>query len=350
MAGESAQRKYEELRDRRRQQPRWFWLLPVVFSLVVGAVGAITSHAVAGIWWPGAMLGVLVLSGFRFGPSRQEVAWRKGAEGEQAVGRALDNVAGAVALHDRRIPRSRANIDHILIARTGVWTVDSKNYTGKIETRRRGTELWVKGRNRSKLLDQAERQTSVVTKVLADAGLHGVRVRPALCFLGVEWPLLFKPKQARGVLLVPAKRLTGLAQGEQELSAADVQWVRTELDRRLQPADGSTPPRRVAQADDPGIARGRSADAGFATPQPKGQPPSAPTHETPTPSQEPPSTEEPTLRVSRWKRYGKDRLYVNDEHGATLGYVDLQSNEVVPTDEHLREAVHEAAANYLQGQ
>jgi hypothetical protein len=37
-------------------------------------------------------------------------------------------------LHDRRIPRTRANIDHIAVTRSGaVWAIDAKNYRGKVQ-------------------------------------------------------------------------------------------------------------------------------------------------------------------------------------------------------------------------
>lgn len=35
--------------------------------------------------------------------------------------------------HDRRIPPTRANIDHIVIAPTGVYVIDAKNYTGRAQ-------------------------------------------------------------------------------------------------------------------------------------------------------------------------------------------------------------------------
>jgi hypothetical protein len=40
-----------------------------------------------------------------------------------------------VVLHDRRIPGRRSNIDHLVIARSGVWVVDTKRYRGKVERR-----------------------------------------------------------------------------------------------------------------------------------------------------------------------------------------------------------------------
>jgi len=36
-------------------------------------------------------------------------------------------------LHDRRIPGTRANIDHIAIAPSGLWAIDAKHYKGRVE-------------------------------------------------------------------------------------------------------------------------------------------------------------------------------------------------------------------------
>ena len=35
-------------------------------------------------------------------------------------------------LHDRRIPGTRANIDHIAVASSAVWVIDAKRYNGKL--------------------------------------------------------------------------------------------------------------------------------------------------------------------------------------------------------------------------
>jgi len=47
----------------------------------------------------------------------------------------LDRLAGEglYFLHDRRIPPTRANIDHIVIAPTGVYVIDAKNYAGRAQ-------------------------------------------------------------------------------------------------------------------------------------------------------------------------------------------------------------------------
>lgn len=75
---------------------------------------------------------------------------------------ALDKRIGdrAVILNDRKIPRSSANIDHLVVAATGVWIVDAKRYSGRLHRRDKGGwrkveyHVYVNGR------DQTRRGTS----------------------------------------------------------------------------------------------------------------------------------------------------------------------------------------------
>ena len=86
-------------------------------------------------------------------------AWGKGSEGERKLATHLERAIGgqAIMLHDRRIPGTRANIDHLVVAATGVWIVDAKSYRGKVEQRDVGgwfttdKRLFAGGRDRSGL-------------------------------------------------------------------------------------------------------------------------------------------------------------------------------------------------------
>lgn len=70
-----------------------------------------------------------------FAPDNVE-AWRRGAIGEEQTGEALAKLPSTfVVLHDRRIPGSRANIDHIVIGPPGVFVVETKRYSGKLTVR-----------------------------------------------------------------------------------------------------------------------------------------------------------------------------------------------------------------------
>lgn len=139
-------------------------------------------------------------------------AWAKGAEGERRVAAHLQRVVGerAVFLHDRRIPGCRANIDLLVIASSGVWIVDAKHWAGRVEQRDVGgwfstdPRLYVGGRDRSKTVVGMDRQTSVVTGVIADAR---VPVFPVLCFVEAEWGWFPKAFQFHGVWVTWASRL-----------------------------------------------------------------------------------------------------------------------------------------------
>lgn len=67
-------------------------------------------------------------------------SWGKGAVGEEALGAKLNSFANerVVILHDRRVPGSRANIDHIAVSPGGVFVIDAKHYSGQGWTGRSG--------------------------------------------------------------------------------------------------------------------------------------------------------------------------------------------------------------------
>lgn len=54
--------------------------------------------------------------------------------------------------------------------------------------------------------------------------------------------------------------------------------------------------------------------------------------------------------VTRWRRYGHDRLYVRDAAGEDLGYWDLKDDAVHPAEERWREVVTAAAAAWQVGE
>ena len=143
-------------------------------------------------------------------------AWETGSEGEERLGRFLERELPetAFALHDRRIPGSRANIDHIVVAPTGVWVIDAKLYKGRVERRTIGS-LWraeqavfVGGRNRTKVIHGMERQVEAVRKALAaDPLASDLEVHPVVCFVESEWKLFAKPFELGGVLVTWPRKL-----------------------------------------------------------------------------------------------------------------------------------------------
>jgi len=125
-------------------------------------------------------------------------AWSTGAVGEQVVARSLDKWANEHVrmLHDRRIPRTKANIDHIAVAPSGVYVIDAKRYKGRPDLRIQGgilrprtTTLVVGGRDCTKLLDGLHKQVDLVRSALEQSH-PDVGVRGMLCFVDADWPLI----------------------------------------------------------------------------------------------------------------------------------------------------------------
>jgi len=151
------------------------------------------------------------------------MAWAKGAEGERRLARRLnDELADvAVVLHDRKVPNTRGNIDHLVVAPSGIWIIDAKNYKGKVERRDLGglfatnIQLFVGGRNQTKLVTGLDWQVAAVRAALDPIGFAEAPVHTAVCFTDSEWPMFAKPLQIGGVTvtwpakLIEAVRTTG---------------------------------------------------------------------------------------------------------------------------------------------
>ena len=139
-------------------------------------------------------------------------AWDVGAVGEERLGRMLDAIAadGFAVLHDRRIPRTKANIDHMVITRSGIWVVDAKRYKGRPDLRIEGgiirprtEKLTVGGRDCTKLVEGVLKQAALVRDLVG----ADVRITPTLCFVESDWPLFGGSFTTRGVQVLWPKKL-----------------------------------------------------------------------------------------------------------------------------------------------
>ncbi len=166
-------------------------------------------------------------------------AWAKGAHGEERVAAILSKrlAEDAVLLHDRKVPKTKGNIDHIAIAPSGVWIIDAKKYTGKVEKRDVGgffktdLRLFVGGRDRSKAVEGLQWQVDAVRRVLED---EAIPVHPALSFVGAEWPMFFaKPFKLKGVWISWPAKLADLVLGDGPLSIDEVDRIARLLSHRL---------------------------------------------------------------------------------------------------------------------
>jgi hypothetical protein len=131
VAGASARQRYERLHDRRERQIEKRW---------------------------GRLAGVVK---FLSDDPQSTAAWAKASKGERLLAEEMRSALGdrAVLLHDRQVPGTRGNIDHLAVAASGFWVIDTKYYKGLVELRDVGGwlktdhRLYVNGRDRSKAVE-----------------------------------------------------------------------------------------------------------------------------------------------------------------------------------------------------
>jgi len=163
-------------------------------------------------------------------------SWQKGAAGEESFGARLDGLRehGFAVLHDRRKPGGKANIDHLVVGPRGVYVVDAKHYSGKLDVRTEGgflqpkvTHLTVGGRNRRKLVEGMAWQVQAVRDVVGDrVEARGGTIRPFLCFMGVTVDWLAGPWIVGDVVVTWPKRfLADIEKVDGPLGPGDIRAV-----------------------------------------------------------------------------------------------------------------------------
>jgi len=147
-----------------------------------GRFVAIAAVAALGAWW--------------WRPERDADRWRRAASGEMATAALLRRLPRRwVVLHDRAVPGSRANIDHLVIGRSGLWVVDTKTARARLQVRRGA--VWAGERRID--TGPAAWEAEVVSEWL------GAEVAPIVAVHGDG--LRRRGKVSGGVRIVPAARV-----------------------------------------------------------------------------------------------------------------------------------------------
>jgi Nuclease-related domain len=205
--GGSAQARWR--RARAAEWAAWTRALPwrVATTLGVAAGGGVLGRLLA------PRLGLVVAAlaavaagwGLRFRPSRDAVAWRRGAAGERRTARLLGKLErhGWAVLHDLAIPGSRANIDHLVIGPGGVFVIDSKQYRGRLQLDSSG-RLWHGHYPLAPAVRAVGFEADQAAQVLTDPDV----VVPILAVHGAQVP--WGKVVIDGVPVVPARRLPSI--------------------------------------------------------------------------------------------------------------------------------------------
>ena len=173
-------------------------------------------------------------------------AWATGAVGEEKLGARLNALVSPAVrvLHDRRIPKTKANIDHIAVCPSGVFVIDAKRYQGRPQLRVEGgflrprvETLLVGRRNCTKLVDGVLKQVELVTAALrSDPALPEVGVYGMLCFVEADWPMIGGSFSTRGVEVLWPKKLAKQLQLPGVLAELEIEQAYRSLAAAFPPA------------------------------------------------------------------------------------------------------------------
>jgi hypothetical protein len=201
---------------------------------LVAAAGAVVQVLAAQAGLPhGGLVGLaaaaLVGWRLRFRPSEQARTWQRGAHGERRTARLLDRLTrdGFVVFHDLAVPGSPANVDHLVIGPTGVFVIDSKQWTGSVQQGADGL-AWHNHYPLDRTLETVRWEAQQVGRLL------GTRITALLCVHGAH--VQGGGLHAQGVAIVPAHLLRGALGYDRVLSDADVALLATTARSSLRPA------------------------------------------------------------------------------------------------------------------
>ncbi|QXJ23476.1 NERD domain-containing protein [Actinomadura graeca] len=230
-AGASALFRYRELAAEHRWERR---ALRGVLACSAGVVAAGVSA-----WWAGPVVAVLVFVGHavftrvRPGPMAN---WRRGARAERRTGRRLARLdpAGYHVLHDRALPGSPANLDHLVVALTGVYAVASRRFRWGAGLRVEDSRLWAGRRSADDVVRTAVQAADTVAKILSGEMGDRVRVQPVVVVHGAR--LRRDGLRQGGVFFCPARAVPRALEGRPViLTSAQVAAIAAAGERLLRP-------------------------------------------------------------------------------------------------------------------
>jgi Nuclease-related domain len=132
-----------------------------------------------------------------------------------------------VVFHDLAVPDSPANLDHPVIGPSGVFVIDSKQWTGSVQ---RGADglVWHNHYSLDRTLETVRWEAQTISRLLS------TRVAALLCVHGAH--VHGGGLHVQGVAIVPAHLLRSALGYDRVLSDADVELLATTAWSRLRPA------------------------------------------------------------------------------------------------------------------
>lgn len=220
-AGTGALAMYRAARRRRRLRVA---TATVLVSLgLCGLLTGLPVALVAAVLAVGLLAAVTAVAGSR---NRDPERWRRGAEGEIRTAEILEALPAPrwAVWHDLQVPGSRANIDHVVVGRTGVWVVDSKATRAHVRAGWRSVRFGDRRLDTAPTLWEAGVVAAQLTARLGQGWAGGRMVRPVVAVHGRG--LQRRGKRVRGVRVVPAEALLErITQGRRRLRRRDCEAI-----------------------------------------------------------------------------------------------------------------------------
>jgi hypothetical protein len=187
-------------------------------GLIVVAVAMAAAGVHGRSWWPLGVSLAAALAGWSVWPRDDPERWQRGSAGERATAAILAGLPGRrwVVLHDLALPHSRANVDHLVVGRSGVWVIDTKTYLAPLSVSR--GRVWAG--------DYAVPTEAAAWEADTVADLLDVDVIPVVAVHGEG--LRPRGKRCQGVRIIPADRLVHhlSRRGRRRLTRAEVAELR----------------------------------------------------------------------------------------------------------------------------
>jgi hypothetical protein len=216
-----------------------------------------------------------------------------GAWGEERVGKELAKLDGAwTVLHGIKIG-PRADLDHLVVGPAGVFSLNTKHLDFDAKVVVSARQFRVNGYSRDYYPKAVKEARRVADRLAAAVGFPVV-VRPVLVITGVDRRNVRLKEQPGDVTVLLRRRLRAWLQGLRPALARST--VSSLAAKARHPSTWD--PSKVAEVLDV----------------------------VPPPAPEVPAT----ITVTPWRRYGHDRLYVNDEAtGRRLGWRNNKTGDVI---------------------
>lgn len=236
--GESLSKKLEELEDQLSTELAMAFCLPLICAAVflIGRQNHSTGPASVGIGFAGLTTFVLLCRRM-FRLLHQKRNYRLGLLGERAVGEELNQLMlfGCRVFHD--VPNNPyGNIDHVLVAQSGVYAVETKGRRKKESDGKDGHIVTFNGQSlrfgaglpEGRCLEQAKQQGSRLSDWLSKSTGEAIQVQPVLALPG--W---FVERKGRGeVIVISGRSVKTLVKGRPVLDEAMIQRIAHQLDQR----------------------------------------------------------------------------------------------------------------------